>query len=112
MPSHAEIASKLLADAAGFFATLGEQNPELADQMTDNADVFRQMSALIVQQPDGVLDGKSHAELAGQLLKDGAAFFLALAEQNEPLKEQMTQNAEVYIQLGDMVATDPHGVME
>lgn len=112
MPTHAEIASKLLTDAAGFFTTLGEQNPELADQMTENADVFRQMSALIVQQPDGILDGKAHSELAGQLLKDAATFFMALAEQNEPLKEQMTQNADVYTQLGDMVAADPHGVME
>ena len=112
MPSHAEIASKLLTDAAGFFTTLGDQNPELSDQMTENADVFRQMSALIAQQPDGVMDGKPHAELAGQLLKDAANFFLALAEQNEPLKEQMEQNADVYTQLGDMVAKDPHGIME
>jgi len=112
MPTHAELASKLLADAATFFKALAEQNPELTEQMNENAGVFQQMSALLAQNPEGEIDGRSHGELAGQLLKDAANFFLALAEQNEPLKEQMEENANVYMQLSDLVSEDPAGVME
>lgn len=112
MPTHAELASKLLADAATFFKALGDQNPELTEQMEENSGVFNQMSALLAQFPEGQIDDKSHGELAGQLLKDAASFFIALAEQNEPLKEQMEENANVYAQLADLVANDPLGVMD
>ena len=40
MPAHAELASKLLVDAAGFFRTLGDQNEPLKEQMEENASVF------------------------------------------------------------------------
>lgn len=40
MPTHAELASKLLADAASFFRTLGDQNQPLKEQMDENANVF------------------------------------------------------------------------
>ena len=112
MPTHAELASKLLADASTFFNALGEQNPELTEQMAENCTVFQQMAALLAQEPEGQIDDKSHGELAGQLLKDAANFFLALAEQNEPLKEQMEENANVYMHLGDLVAEAPLGIME
>lgn len=112
MPTHAELSSKLLADAATFFKALGEQNSELTEQMEENAGVFQQMAALLAQHPEGVIDDKTHGELAGQLMKDAANFFLALAEQNEPLKEQMEENANVYAQLADLVAEDPLGIME
>lgn len=112
MPTHAELASKLLADAATFFNALGEQNPELTEQMAENSAVFFQMSELLMAQPEGQIDDKSHGQLGGQLLKDAANFFLALAEQNEPLQEQMEENANVYAQLGDLVADDPLGIMD
>ncbi len=109
MPSHAELASKLLIDAAAFFRTLAEQNEPLKEQMNENANVFDQMAALLSQSPTGDLDGTPHAELAGKLLKDAATFFTTLAEQNEPLKEQMSENAAVYSQIGDLVMQDPQG---
>lgn len=112
MPTHAELASKLLADAATFFRTLADQNEELKEQMTENANVFEQMSGLVAQDPQGQLEGTSHAELTGRLLKDAATFFRTLADQNEPIKEQMHENANVYEQIGDLVAQDPLGVLD
>lgn len=112
MPSHSELASKLLADSAGFFRTLGEQNAELKDQMEENAGVFEQMSGLIMQDPNGELNGTSYAELCGRLLQDAAGFFRTLAEQNEPLKEQMEENANVFEQIGTLVMEDPNGILD
>lgn len=112
MPTHAELAGKLLTDAAGFFKTLAEQNPDIQPEMTENAGVFEQMAALIVQEPQGVINDKSHSELAGKLLEDAAEFFRTLAEQNEPIKEQMEENANVFDQIAKLVSTDPLGIMD
>ncbi|MFP4098316.1 MAG: hypothetical protein ACLFP8_06215 [Alphaproteobacteria bacterium] len=112
MPTHAELASKLLVDAATFFRTLAEQNEELKEQMNENATVFEQMSDLIVNEPQGRLEDTSHAELAGRLLTDAAGFFRALAEQNEPIRDQMNENANVFEQLGQLVVQDPLGVLD
>ncbi len=51
----------------------------------------------------------SHAELASRLLRDAAAFFKTIAEQNPPLKEQMDENAAVFEQVADLVETNPTG---
>lgn len=112
MPTHAELSAKLLVDAAEFFITLGEQNPELKDQMQENASVFQQMASLMANDPGGSLGETSHAELAGKLLKDAATFFVTLAEQNEPIREQMMENANVYNQIGDLVIKSPNGVLD
>ncbi|HOO81398.1 MAG TPA: hypothetical protein PK513_02715 [Alphaproteobacteria bacterium] len=112
MPTHAELASKLLIDAADFFLTLGEQNPPLKDQMEENATVFKQMGALLTQEPQGALNDTPHGELAGKLLIDAATFFTTLAEQNEPIKEQMLENANVYKQIGELVIKDPLGILD
>lgn len=56
MPSHAELAAKLLRDAATFFKTIGEQNPPLKDQMVENADVFEQVADLVEKNPLGVIE--------------------------------------------------------
>ena len=55
MPSHAEVAAKLLRDAAGFFQTVGDQNPELKEQMGQNATVFQQVAELVERDPTGEL---------------------------------------------------------
>ncbi len=55
MPSHAEIAARLLRDAATFFRAVGEQNEALRDQMTENADVFEQVATLVETNPTGEL---------------------------------------------------------
>ena len=112
MPTHAELAAKLLVDAASFFRTLGEQNDQLGPQMMENAGVFDQMAGLLNHNPEGELDGTTYGELAGKLLKDAANFFRSLADQNEPIREQMNENADVYTQIGDMVTNDPLGNLD
>ena len=112
MPTHAELATKLLVDAADFFVTLGEQNPPLKEQMIENASVFKQMGTLLSQEPEGALNGTAHSELAGKLLTDAATFFQTLAEHNEPIKEQMLENANIYQQIGNLVISDPMGILD
>jgi hypothetical protein len=56
MPSHAELAAKLLRDAAAFFKTIAEQNPPLKDQMDENADVFEQVADLVETNPSGQIE--------------------------------------------------------
>ncbi len=112
MPTHAELAGKLLIDAAGFFKTLAEQNDDIKNEMNENAGVFEQMAGLITSQPEGEVNGKPNSELVGKLLKDAAEFFRTLAEQNEPIKEQMMENANVYDQIGDLVMQDPLGILD
>ena len=112
MPSHAELASKLLKDAATFFRTLASQNRNIEKQMTDNANVFEKISNLVIQDPYGKLDDTPHAVLAGRLLKDAAGFFRKLGEQNQPIQDQMNENANVYDQMGDLVMQNPLGILE
>lgn len=112
MPTHAELSGKLLADAAAFFRTLATQNENLTDQMTDNATVFEQMGELIINDPEGFLEDTRHSDLAGRLLQDAAVFFRTLAEQNEPIRDQMTENANVYDQIGNLVIEDPLGILD
>lgn len=51
----------------------------------------------------------THAQLAAQLLRDAATFFRTIAEQNEPLREQMTENAAVFDEVAMLVEQDPSG---
>ncbi len=112
MPTHAELGAKLLVDAAGFFENLAQQNPPLQDQMTENATVFKQMATMLSQDPQGMLDDSSHAELAARLLRDTATFFRTLAEKNEAISDQMEENANVYAQIADLLEDNPLGVLE
>jgi intracellular multiplication protein IcmJ len=115
-PTAASLAAKLLEDAATFFRGVAEQNPGLADQMIENARVYEQVAELLRRDPATVLDvdpdpagqaDTSVAALGVRLLRDAAAFFESVAEQNLPLAEQMTDNAEVYRQLAERLADDP-----
>ncbi|MCB9987922.1 MAG: hypothetical protein H6868_01160 [Rhodospirillales bacterium] len=54
----------------------------------------------------------THAHLAARLLRDAAAFFRTIGEQNPPLAEQMMENARVFDQVSHLVETDPNGVVE
>lgn len=54
----------------------------------------------------------THAELAARLLRDAAKFFRTLGEQNEPLREQMMENAAVFDQVADLVESNPAGQIE
>ena len=53
MATHAEIAARLLRDAASFFETVGSQNPSLQEAMTENAQVFMEIADLVEQDPLG-----------------------------------------------------------
>lgn len=112
MPTHVELSVRLLNDAADFFIALSDNNEPLKPQMEENATVFGQMATLLEKDPQGQLNGSPYCELAGKLLKDAAGFFRSLAEQNEPLKEQMLENANVYDQIGGLVMEDPLGILD
>jgi hypothetical protein len=112
MPTHAELAGRLLNDAAAFFRTLGQENQALQKQMEENASVFEQIGQLVVTQPAGAINEKPHAELAARLLGDAAAFFETLGQQNPPLREQMEENARVFRQIGALVHENPLGILE
>ena len=109
MPTYADITCQLLTDAASFFLKLGEENEPLKDQMEENAKVFEQVSVLLSQDPTGSVEDKTNAELAGRLLVDASKFFRTLAEQNEHIKDQMMENADIYEQFGNSVTSDPNG---
>ena len=55
MPSHAQLAAKLLRDAATFFRNVGAQNPELMEEMSENAAVYDQVADLTEADPLGEL---------------------------------------------------------
>lgn len=55
MITNAQLAAKLLKDAAVFFRTIGEQNPPLKIQMDENASVFEQVAELVEQDPSGII---------------------------------------------------------
>jgi len=54
----------------------------------------------------------TYAHLAAKLLRDAATFFKNVGAQNQPLKEQMDDNASVYEQVADLVENDPLGVLD
>ncbi len=54
--SHAQLAAKLLKDAAAFFKTIGTQNPPLKIQMDENAAVFEQVAELVEKNPTGIIE--------------------------------------------------------
>lgn len=118
MPSHAQLAARLLRDAAQFFKTIGEQNPQLKTQMDENANVFDQVAALVEQDPNGVIEEQgqppspNHAQLAGRLLVDASQFFRTIGEQNPQLQPQMDENANVFEQVATLVEQNPNGVIE
>jgi hypothetical protein len=112
MPTHAELAGRLLVDAAGFFRTLAEQNEPIRKEMDENAGVFEQMAKLLAQDPSGKTNESAYSELAAKLLRDAAGFFRTLAEQNEPLKEQMDENASVFEHIATLVAQNPLGNLD
>ena len=53
MATNAEIAARLLRDAAGFFRTVGEQNAPLKEHMDKNAQAFEVMAERVETDPPG-----------------------------------------------------------
>lgn len=56
MPTHSEIAAKLLRDAATFFRSVGEQNASLQEEMAENSNVYEQIADLVEVDPSGEID--------------------------------------------------------
>lgn len=51
----------------------------------------------------------TYAELAAELLEDSASFFQKLASQNEPIRQEMTENAMIYKRLAETLRAEPTG---
>ncbi|MEZ4425801.1 MAG: hypothetical protein R3E98_20570 [Gemmatimonadota bacterium] len=109
MGTNAEVAARLLEEAAGFFSTLAEKNEPLRSELGENASVFRQMGRLLQAEPLGQSEGRTHGALAGKLLEDAATFFRTLASAQPAIDRQLRENAEIYAYVGRMVAADPSG---
>ena len=62
MPTHAQLAAKLLRDAAAFFKDLAQQNPEISDQMSDNAQIYEQIAGLVEEKPNEELETEEQSE--------------------------------------------------
>ncbi|SCA55686.1 conserved hypothetical protein [Candidatus Terasakiella magnetica] len=54
MANNAELAAKLLRAASNFFRAVGEQNPELQEQMLTNADACDMIAERVEVDPLGV----------------------------------------------------------
>lgn len=54
--AHAVMGAKLLRDAADFFHRLSKQNVLIEEQMSQNANVYKQMAALLERDPTGFMD--------------------------------------------------------
>ncbi len=67
MASHAQIAARLLRDAATFFRNVALQNELLREQLNDNAAVYDQVADLVESNPAGVVASENNApRLAGK----------------------------------------------
>jgi hypothetical protein len=62
MPTNAQLAAKLLRDASMFFRNVGEQNPPIAEQMNDNAQVYDQVAGMVESDPNGELPEQQASE--------------------------------------------------
>lgn len=51
----------------------------------------------------------TNAELAAKLLRSAATFFRSIGQANNSLSDQMTNNAETFDRVAEMVETDPLG---
>jgi len=60
MATNAEIAAKLLRDAASFFRHVGNQNDPIKDQMDSNADAYETVAELVETEPNGEFDMVEH----------------------------------------------------
>lgn len=56
MLTHAQLAARLLRDAADFFRHLAKENPALMESMTDNAGIYDQVAQLVEAAPMEVID--------------------------------------------------------
>ncbi|HEY1097264.1 MAG TPA: hypothetical protein VGF14_08495 [Alphaproteobacteria bacterium] len=53
--NNAQLAARLLRDAAEFFHHLAKDNPEMAEAMLENAAIYEQVADLVETDPLGAL---------------------------------------------------------
>ena len=56
MRTHAELAAKLLREAATMFRSLGAPDPELGEKLDEFASVYERVAELVEQDPNGLLE--------------------------------------------------------
>ena len=56
MKTYADLGAKLLEDAAVFYSSLGNANPQIAAKMADNAAVYRTVADFLKKDPLGKID--------------------------------------------------------
>lgn len=49
----------------------------------------------------------TNAQIAAELLREAASFFRQVGEQNQPVRDQMDQNAQLYERMAERVAAAP-----
>jgi hypothetical protein len=63
MSTNAEISARLLRHAAEFFRHVGEQNPNLQEQLSEEARVFDTVADVVEKDPTGAsLDNSANEE--------------------------------------------------
>jgi hypothetical protein len=53
---NADVAAKLLRDAAQFFLVIGEENPNMLVRMKESAEVYEAVADLVEEDPEGDLE--------------------------------------------------------
>ncbi len=71
MPSNAELAAKLLRNAAEFFRSVGEQDADLAKQMRTNADTYDMVAEWV--ERDAGAEGPPGGEGSAQKAAEGGS---------------------------------------
>jgi hypothetical protein len=56
MATNANLAARLLRDAATFFRSIGQDNPELEAKLAEHAAVFEHAAGLVEDDPMGTYD--------------------------------------------------------
>lgn len=111
------LASQLLREAATFFDTVADENPNLAEMMRDNAGVYRHVADALDTDPGAEIDVRTLLEpvpvvdLAIRLLRDAASFFESVADQNPDTGEGLPDTAEAYQMLADLLDDDPDAAL-
>jgi hypothetical protein len=56
MTTHAELAARLLRDAASMFRSIGSSDPELGERVQEFASVYERVADLVENDPMGSID--------------------------------------------------------
>lgn len=62
MPTHAQLAAKLLKESAKFYRAIGDDNPQMRDNMESMASACDTVAGLVETDPTGELSMTSFGE--------------------------------------------------